>query len=284
MNNKQPPPSDQNLNISDSVLENVEIGGIAGRDLNLTQIQGEVETVNVFSPVQLDKTPISIVQTIDQKEYQWRQFFLNQIKREVEKSLKIQASTEVRLVERNDLVYNPLSTVEEFSLDSGQAFPVGTTSADIFEELGVGRTLLLLGVSNIEKTVTLLKLLESLIIHMENDLSRPFPAVVNLASWTGHRRPIQFADWLIQKLHEIYGVPKTLGQSLIDQEKLTLVLDGLDEVKANYRNSCVKALNQFVQTHGLTEMVVCSRLQEYQSLCEYLKLHKAICAQSQITQ
>ncbi|MEM1256726.1 MAG: hypothetical protein AAGI69_30200 [Cyanobacteria bacterium P01_H01_bin.21] len=44
-------PLDQNLNISNSVLESVQIGGIAGRDLNLTQVQGGVAAINVFGTV-----------------------------------------------------------------------------------------------------------------------------------------------------------------------------------------------------------------------------------------
>ena len=54
MSNQQPQQPDQSLNISDSVLETVQIAGIAGRDQNVTQIQGEVGVMNVFGTVQVD--------------------------------------------------------------------------------------------------------------------------------------------------------------------------------------------------------------------------------------
>jgi hypothetical protein len=58
------------------------------------------------------------------------------------------------------------------------------------------------------------------------------------------------------------------------------MLDGLDEVKSEYREECVQALNQFMQKHGQTEMVVCSRIQDYKALSTRLQLQGAICVQS----
>ena len=45
-----------------------------------------------------------------------------------------------------------------------------------------------------------------------------------------------------------------------------LLLDGVDEVKAEQLNACVQALNQFMQTHGTTEIVICCRIGDYQML------------------
>ena len=60
---------------------------------------------------------------------------------------------------------------------------------------------------------------------------------------------------------------------------MILCLDGLDEVEAQHRNACVQALNQFIQAHGRTEMVVCSRVRDYEALSGRLKLRSAIYVQ-----
>ena len=53
---------------------------------------------------------------------------------------------------------------------------------------------------------------------------------------------------------------------------MLLLLDGLDEVKQEYREACVKALNDFRQEHGLTPIVVCSRVADYDVLTTQIKL------------
>ena len=282
MSKQSSQPPDPSLNISDSVLETVQIGGVAGRDLNLTQIQGGVGTINVLGSVQVDQAPLSVAKPLSQQEYRWRRVLLDKVKSfwidgVLAKSLHTQVLLELGLEERNEFVQNPLSGVEEFPLDSGQVLPEGTTAANIFEGIGAGRTLLILGEPGSGKTVTLLKLAESLIARTENDLSQPLPVVMNLSSWAKKRQSI--TDWLVQELYEIYGASKSLGKAWVDQEQLILLLDGLDEVEDQYRNDCVKTLNQFIQGHGLTEMVVCSRLRDYESLAERLKLRSAIYVQ-----
>jgi hypothetical protein len=116
-------------------------------------------------------------------------------------------------------------------------------------------------------------LAQSLIARTEADLSQPIPVVFNLSSWASKRQSIP--EWLIQELGK-YQVSRALGKTWIEREQLLLLLDGLDEVKAEYRNACVRALNQFIQTHGATEMVVCCRFQDYQALFERLNLLSAI--------
>ena len=190
------------------------------------------------------------------------------------KSLHMQVLIELGLEERGEFVPAPMSGVEEFLSESRQSFPAGTAATDIFEGIGAGRTLLILGEPGAGKTVTLLKLAESLITRTENDLSQPLPVVINLSSWGNKRQSI--ADWLVQELYGIYGTSKSLGKTWVEQEQLLLLLDGLDEVDAKYRNDCVRALKQFIRNHGLTEMVVCCRIREYKSLSERLRLRSAI--------
>lgn len=287
MSEQSPQPIEQNLNISDSILETVQIGGIAGRDQKLTQIQGGVGTLNVFGLVKVDETLRSAAKTINQEEYRRRRVLLDKVKNLwidgiLANSLHKQVLIDLGLEERREFVQNQLSEVQEFPSNSVQVFPTGTTAADIFEGIGAGRTLLILGEPGCGKTVTLLKLAESLIARSENDLSQPLPVVVNLSSWAKQRKSI--IDWLVQEIHNIYKASKSLAKIWVEQEQLILLLDGLDEVNAKYRNDCVKALNQFIQTHGLTEIVVCTRIHDYENLSERLKLRSAIYLQSLTSQ
>ena len=243
---------EQNLDISDSVLETVQIGGNAGRDLTLTQIQGGVGTVNVFNPLQVPPAPLNAAKTISQEEYRWRQVLLNKVQKfwiegVLEKSLHMKVLIELGLEARGEFIPAPIEGVEEFYTDSRQSFPAGTDAAKIFQEIGAGRTLLILGEPGSGKTVTLLKLAESLIARTESDLSQPLPIVLNLSSWAKQRQSI--ADWLVQELKNIYGASKSLAKAWVEQEQLLLLLDGLDEVDGKYRNDCVKALNQFMENH-----------------------------------
>ena len=283
------PPTDpkQNLNISDSAsLENVQIGGIAGRDLNINQIQGKVVNVTVYdrihTPDGLKQRSVRTVKDLTHEEYFWRRVLLDRvkdfwIKGFLTNSLYIKVLIELGLEKRLDLVQRSFSDMEEFPEKSRQLIPEDKGTIDVFNQMGVGRTLLILGEPGAGKTITLLKLAESLIARTETDLSLPIPVVFNLSSWANKKQAI--SEWLIQELSDKYKVSKPLGKAWVEEQQLLLLLDGLDEVKAEHRNACVRALNQFIQTHGITEIVVCSRIRDYEILSERLKLQSAICIQ-----
>ena len=220
-------------------------------------------------------------QLLTQQEYRWRQVLLSKVKDSwikgvLEKSLFNQVLFEQEITHKPDAVERPFSGFEEPVIESEQSFEF-IQASDIFEGMGVGRTLLILGEPGTGKTLSMLKLAERLIKKAEQDLSLPIPVVFNLSSWVIKRQKI--ADWLVEELKEKYQVSKALGKQWIEQEALILLLDGLDEVKADYRNDCVKALNQFLDDHGITETVVCCRVQDYKVLSERLKLRNAICLQ-----
>jgi hypothetical protein len=122
-----------------------------------------------------------------------------------------------------------------------------------------------------------LKLAEDLIIRTVPDLRQQIPVVFNLSSWA--RKPQTVEKWLVQELLEKYQVSKALGETWVKSEALILLLDGLDEVQADQRNTCVQALNLFMQNHGTTEVVVCCRIRDYQALKDRLTLRSAICIQ-----
>ncbi|WP_017318885.1 NACHT domain-containing protein [Mastigocladopsis repens] len=216
-----------------------------------------------------------------QEEYRQRKVLLNKVKNYwiegvLEKSLHTRVMIELGLEERLDAVEH--LGIEELPDKSGQALPTGVGVTDVFNRMGEGRTLLILGEPGAGKTTTLLTLTKHLITRTEEDLSRPIPVVFNLSSWATKRENI--ADWLVQELNRQYKVSKSLGKTWIKEQQLLLTLDGLDEVKSEYREACVQALNQFMQKHGQTEIIVCSRIQDYKALSTRLQLQGAICVQS----
>jgi GTPase SAR1 family protein len=223
-----------------------------------------------------------VVETLAQQEYRQRQVLLNKVKdywvkSVLEKSLHARVSIELGLQERPDLVQQPFSDVAEFEPSPGQALPGGTSVTAVFVGEGVGGTLLIVGEPGSGKTIALLKLAEDIIDRTEPDLRQQIPVVFNLSSWA--IKPQSIEQWLIRELDEQYGVPKAFGKVWVESEALMLLLDGLDEVKAEQRNACVQALNQFMRNHGTTEIVICCRIDDYQMLQDRLRLRSAVCIQ-----
>lgn len=251
--------------------------------LDLTKvIQEEISRKRYREDIQEDFKLGQTIPTrvLTQQDYRWRQVLLNKVKDYwirgvLENSLHTKALIELDIKERPDAVQNFFNGVEELSIQSDKFFE-WLQASDIFEQMGAGRTLLILGEPGTGKTISLLKLAERLIKRSEQNLSL-LPVVFNLSSWAVKRQSI--ADWLVEELKDKYQVSKALCKIWIEQEQLILLLDGLDEVKAEYRNDCVRALNKFIEAHGITEMVVCSRIKDYEALSERLNLRSAICIQ-----
>jgi adenylate kinase family enzyme len=285
MSEQSQPESHQNVDVNDSSISKSNVGQVIGG--NLTQIQGEVINVTVYDKVDVlglgSRQTSGSVKPLTQQDYRNRKVLLNKVKKfwiegVLEKSLHIKALIELGLEERLDAVERPFQDVQEIPDESRRTLPSGTDATQVFNQMGEGRTLLILGEPGAGKTTILLKLAQNLITRTEEDLSQLIPVVFNLSSWASERQPI--ADWLIGELNTKYQVSKKLGKAWIEEQQQLLLLDGLDEVKAERREACVHALNQFMQEHGQTEMVVCSRIRDYEALSVRLKLQGAIYIQS----
>jgi len=278
--------SDPSLHIQQEVKG--DLNQVIGQAIDSTIVnfvgEGQVIHLTIHDRVPKQSAPplIHEVKPLTQQEYRQRQILLSKVrdywvKGVLEKSLHARALIELGLQKRLDLVQQPFSGVDEFTEVSGQVLPQGTNATEVFDHMAVGRTLLILGEPGSGKTITLLKLVQGLLARTEADLQQPIPVVLNLSSWA--RKTQTIAQWLVQELLEKYQVSKALGKTWVETEALILLLDGLDEVKAEQRNACVQALNQFMRTHGTTELVVCCRLQDYQAIADRLMLRSAICIQ-----
>ncbi|MGD1804031.1 AAA-like domain-containing protein [Dapis sp. BLCC M126] len=217
--------------------------------------------------------------SMDRLEYRNCQILLNKVKNYwvkgvLETSLHGKVLIELGLEERKNALNRPWDLVWEDLENPQQELPPGTRIIDKFDELGAGRTLLILGEPGSGKTTTLLELARDLINRTEADLTQPIPVVFNLSSWEGKKQAI--ADWLVMELNTKYQVSQQIGKAWIEEQRLLLLLDGLDEVNREIRADCVDSLNDFCQQYGQTEIVVCSRISDYEALSSQLKFQAAI--------
>lgn len=215
---------------------------------------------------------------LSSRELRNRQALLNKVnhywvKGVLETSLHDQVLIALGLEERSQAVASPWNLALESGQQRVKTLPEGTQIIAIFDDLGPGRTLLILGEPGSGKTTTLLQLTRDLLIRAEQDETHLVPVVLNLSSWTGENQSI--AAWIVEELNTKYQVPKKIGQPWVENQQLLLLLDGLDEVRSQHRNACVTALNHFQQEYS-AEMVVCSRIKDYEALSTRLNFQSAV--------
>lgn len=176
---------------------------------------------------------------------------------------------------RPDAINQPWEGLKVSPNQESEVLGATESLSDVLESVG-GR-LLILGQPGSGKTTTLLQLTQELIRKSEEDHTKAIPVIFHLSSFTDPEQP--FATWLECELLDKYQIPRRIGQEWIEQERLILLLDGLDEVLPHCRQQCVHAIHEFMAT-GLSQSIcVCSRIQEYEALGIKLELNGAICLQ-----
>ena len=255
--------------VSNNDLRNAQFGGgfVEAETVNANRIGGDIYNVV------LNQQP-----TLTHQEYRNRQALLTKVnnfwvKGVLEKSLYNQVMIELGLEEHADAVVSSWNMELETTEATQKSLPKGTKVISIFDQLGEGRTLLILGEPGSGKTTSLLELTRDLLNRSEQGLNYRIPVVFNLSSWAGKKQTI--ADWLVAELNSKYQIPKSIGQDWVEKQELLLLMDGLDEVNAEQRDSCVAALNDFNQNYA-PEIVVCSRIKDYSALSNRLNFQSAI--------
>ena len=150
--------------------------------------------------------------------------------------------------------------------------PSSTWILDLYNNLR--GSFLILGQPGSGKTTLLLQLANKLLDQADADDSLPIPVVFNLSTWSMKKLPLE--EWLIDDLQLQYGISKQLSKIWLNNNSISLLLDGLDEVASEHRQKCVEAINQFRCQYGLVPLVVCSRVEEYDALETRLNLPTAI--------
>ena len=157
--------------------------------------------------------------------------------------------------------------------------PLETSILNVFEQPEIAGQMLILGDPGAGKTTTMLDLAKPLVDKAEQDPNEPIPVLVNLSSWQDPKQLMP--DWLVGELKSKYGVPKDVGKKWLEDKLLLPMLDGLDEVKPKHQESCVNAINLWLQGDlRPTSIVVCSSREEYANYQAQLSLNGAILLQA----
>ncbi|MCY7385466.1 MAG: NACHT domain-containing protein [Microcoleus sp. CAN_BIN18] len=138
-----------------------------------------------------------------------------------------------------------------------------------------GGKLVILGATGAGKTTTLLELALVLVSRAQKDPSFPIPVLFELGSWKAESGAI--ADWLIAQLKFKYGISPAIGKKWLAEQKLLPLLDGLDEVETHRQNSCIQAINQFIESEFKPKhLVACSSFEVYKNCQTRFKLQAAV--------
>lgn len=134
--------------------------------------------------------------------------------------------------------------------------------------------LLIAGAAGVGKTITLLTLADELLLDSADDPTAPIPIVLLLSTWANKKQPLD--QWIVAELTARYQIPRQLGQRWLTENRLVLLLDGLDEVPRTEQTHCIAAINRLRATHGLTKLAVCCRTAVLADLPTKLHLNTAI--------
>jgi len=190
--------------------------------------------------------------------------------------LKQSLPHEVRILlglsERADAVARPFDLLVKPPDRGERPLPTRTEVVDVFDTMD--RSLLILGAPGSGKTTLLLELARDLLDRATNDSAHPIPVVFPLSTWAETRKPL--LEWLQDELNLRYDVPRAIAQEWVLTDQVLPMLDGLDEVNAVHRATCVEAINVFRQCHGFLPLVITSRTADYEALAEQLRVHGAI--------
>jgi hypothetical protein len=179
------------------------------------------------------------------------------------------------LEEKADVLDNPWRLLVQEMNRPAQLLPEGTRITEVYNATEGG--MLILGEPGAGKTTLLLELARDLLNCAQTCENDPIPVVFNLSSWAKKRQPLM--DWLVDELSTRYEVPHRLGQSWVREDRLLLLLNGLDEVASTVRGECIEAINSYRQVHPDVQVVVCSRSTEYLNEPTQLRLQTAVVVQ-----
>ncbi|GAB4376024.1 MAG: hypothetical protein Kow00121_22440 [Elainellaceae cyanobacterium] len=175
-----PDRPDQQFNIDGASIDHSQIGGMSGRDINQV---GRDLYIHNYPPGHRPGSG----EGLTRQEYRNRQVLLRKVKEfwvegVLQKSLHEQILIVLRMDDRPNAVTSILN--RELLQDDDRPIPLENTSViSVFDQIGSGRSLLILGEPGSGKTITLLQLARDLVDRAEQDADYLIPVVLNLSSW-----------------------------------------------------------------------------------------------------
>nr|MDJ0555639.1 NACHT domain-containing protein [Microcoleaceae cyanobacterium MO_207.B10] len=232
-------------------------GRIGGADWNLENLLTRQELRNRKNLLEAVKH--EVVARLSQSLHNQMEALINVPKKmEVEKVKRIW-DVNVKIGDRPNLKLSPEADI-----------------IDVFDDSIVAGRLLILGAPGSGKTTTLLELGQELVIRAQMDVELGIPVFLNLSSWKDDKQSME--EWLVEELRWKYGVSRDIGRRLVRGKQLLPMLDGLDELESSRQGLCVEAINRFLLgEYRPGFLVVCSRLEEYESVGGGLCLNGAVC-------
>jgi DNA polymerase III delta prime subunit len=239
---------------------------VAARWISLERGAPADSRAPVAPPPDAERT--NLLRLLERVQHDW-------IEGVLEASLHHRAWLELGLDWRTDAVEHPWDRIVVAPDRPIQTLPREDSIAAVFT--AAQNTLLVLGEPGAGKTTALLELARDLVARARQAAHEPAPAVLALSTWTAEQK--DFADWIVAELGLRYQVPKRIARGWLDDARLALLLDGLDEVPAERRETCVAAINAFEQKHHPPGLAVTCRVAEYEALAVKLRLRAAISLQ-----
>ncbi|MFL5657241.1 MAG: NACHT domain-containing protein, partial [Ktedonobacteraceae bacterium] len=139
-----------------------------------------------------------------------------------------------------------------------------------------GERLLVVGAAGAGKSILLYDLALALLDEAEHDKELPLPVIVHLSSWG--QRNLSFVEWIALELAQRFRYPRPLWRRWLQEDRLFLILDGLDAVAPAKRGACIEAVNVYSREHVIP-LVVCCRLEEYLAAPRQIALQGAVVVQ-----
>ena len=194
-----------------------------------------------------------------------KEFYQNRLEDKMQKELRF----EINL----NLQYTIEGTSQE-TIDDSFIITQETQAGDfdkLFETyINKIRRLLILGEPGAGKSILLLRFGLKLIELAEKDINYPIPVILDLASWKEEDQT--FEQWLERILPYMggsFGVSNDEAKELVETNAMLPLLDGFDEIREQYRNTCFEKLYPYLQKvrnsrkETFPEVIICSRIKDY---------------------
>lgn len=185
----------------------------------------------------------------------------------LEQSFEGAVRVELKLIQKPDMVLTAAQHLPGLPKQPERDLSPGTSILQAYAE--AQRELLILGEPGAGKSTLLLELAQQLVEYAQADATQPLPVILPLSSWAIKRQSLQ--KWSSKQVVEIYHIPQQVYEQWMQQGKILLLLDGLDEVEEAAGPACIAAINAYHREQG-RPVVVCSREAEYMNASRHQRL------------